>query len=449
MEVYEFDVDVRTVNGEKPDVNGNVEIPSYSHPDSGVAAGTYKSVTVNKQGHVTGGSNPTTLAGYGIKDAVKMVNGKEPDEAGNVNVEGVPIGFEYFQMNPNIPAGSLPLLGLVYSRSTYADLWAWVQTQQGYLISESEWQRMAVADNGNVPFYSDGNGSTTFRVPALKCWIKGAEGIEEVGGYLPAGLPDVSVPMYNESGAVENSMASGSSTVEAVKWSLSAFNSIYGNSDTVQPESIVGLWLVKAFAKIATTGNTTTDQIAENIEELNRTITNNIPSLATSIAKMQSYFQGSFTRTLLWGNESTWKNANTAIELSRSWKEFDGLQFCMFFDDAAYRPFMPGGQILWKWEFEEMIRQANINPSGQGRIIRLDFGDGVYIQWRADGKMPTDLVLTVADENCGIGAVYGISLAATGVTNNTAIDVTTIQERIGGMLTADNHLILPSGLEVW
>ena len=41
----------------------------YTHPNSGVTAGTYRSVTVNAQGHVTAGSNPTTLAGYGITDA--------------------------------------------------------------------------------------------------------------------------------------------------------------------------------------------------------------------------------------------------------------------------------------------------------------------------------------------------------------------------------------------
>ena len=41
----------------------------YTHPSSGVTAGTYRSVTVNAQGHVTGGSNPTTLGGYGITDA--------------------------------------------------------------------------------------------------------------------------------------------------------------------------------------------------------------------------------------------------------------------------------------------------------------------------------------------------------------------------------------------
>lgn len=36
---------------------------------SGVTGGTYKSVTVDTKGRVTGGTNPTTLAGYGIVDA--------------------------------------------------------------------------------------------------------------------------------------------------------------------------------------------------------------------------------------------------------------------------------------------------------------------------------------------------------------------------------------------
>ena len=36
---------------------------------TGTQAGTYKSVTVNAEGHVTTGTNPTTLSGYGINDA--------------------------------------------------------------------------------------------------------------------------------------------------------------------------------------------------------------------------------------------------------------------------------------------------------------------------------------------------------------------------------------------
>ena len=47
---------------------------TISHANSGVAAGTYKSVTVDNKGHVTAGTNPTTLSGYGITDA-KISNG--------------------------------------------------------------------------------------------------------------------------------------------------------------------------------------------------------------------------------------------------------------------------------------------------------------------------------------------------------------------------------------
>ena len=39
--------------------------------NSGISAGTYRSVTVDTKGRVTAGTNPTTLAGYGITDAVQ------------------------------------------------------------------------------------------------------------------------------------------------------------------------------------------------------------------------------------------------------------------------------------------------------------------------------------------------------------------------------------------
>ena len=49
----------------------NPETSSYTHPESGAAPGTYRSVTVDAKGHVTKGSNPTTSEGYGITDAIK------------------------------------------------------------------------------------------------------------------------------------------------------------------------------------------------------------------------------------------------------------------------------------------------------------------------------------------------------------------------------------------
>jgi hypothetical protein len=206
-----------------------------------------------------------------VEGAVQTINREKPDASGNVEVGGgVPVGFEYISFNPNVPQGSLPLFGGTFSRSAYADLWEWVQTQTGYLISEAEWQTKATANNGNVPFYSDGDGSTTFRVPSLSCWVKGANGISEVGSYLEAGLPNITGTFvggcwqeggnYTPTGAFYStknyvSGADGGDGRLIVGFTASRSSSIYGNSDSVQPPSIVGMWLVKAFGTVSNVGN--------------------------------------------------------------------------------------------------------------------------------------------------------------------------------------------------
>ena len=64
--------------------------------NSGVSAGTYKSVTVDLKGRVTAGTNPTTLSGYGITDAqstlvsgtnIKTVNSTSLLGSGDVAVQ--------------------------------------------------------------------------------------------------------------------------------------------------------------------------------------------------------------------------------------------------------------------------------------------------------------------------------------------------------------------------
>ena len=65
---------------------------TLSHATSGVTAGTYKSVTVDNKGHVTAGTNPTTLSGYGITDALTdaQVNGTSVvnNNVANIVTEG-------------------------------------------------------------------------------------------------------------------------------------------------------------------------------------------------------------------------------------------------------------------------------------------------------------------------------------------------------------------------
>lgn len=59
-----------TASGALTATIGTDKTVAITHNVSGVKAGTYKSVTVDTYGHVTAGTNPTTLSGYGITDAL-------------------------------------------------------------------------------------------------------------------------------------------------------------------------------------------------------------------------------------------------------------------------------------------------------------------------------------------------------------------------------------------
>lgn len=61
---------------------------------SGLTAGTYKSVTVDKYGRVTGGTNPTTLVGYGITDAYTKAQ-----------VDGLLEGLDSVTVTPTLTSG--------------------------------------------------------------------------------------------------------------------------------------------------------------------------------------------------------------------------------------------------------------------------------------------------------------------------------------------------------
>ena len=85
---------------------------------------------------------------------------------------GLPVGFMYFSLEKTVPTGKLPAQGTLYNRNLYADLWKYAQ-DNNLVISESEWQSIANANNGKCEYYSSGDGSTTFRVPKIPNTIVG------------------------------------------------------------------------------------------------------------------------------------------------------------------------------------------------------------------------------------------------------------------------------------
>lgn len=66
------------------DGSSDIEI-TLTLPNTGVAAGAYSKVTLNEKGLVISGSNPTSLAGYGITDALPNLN---PLPYGSLDLHG-------------------------------------------------------------------------------------------------------------------------------------------------------------------------------------------------------------------------------------------------------------------------------------------------------------------------------------------------------------------------
>lgn len=169
--------------------NGSANVSITVTLDNMVTAGTYRSVTVDAKGRVTAGSNPTTLAGYGITNAVDLVNdqkikGRKTFEdtvtvetniaagtctgswiateaeakAGTINNKimtplrvaqvvdtAVPPGTVIHYAARTPPTGYLKANGAAVSRTTYSALFAAIGTTFGV-----------------------GNGTSTFNLPDLR-----------------------------------------------------------------------------------------------------------------------------------------------------------------------------------------------------------------------------------------------------------------------------------------
>jgi phage-related tail fiber protein len=89
---------------------------------TGIAAGTYKSLTVDEYGRATAGANPETLAGFGIKDSYT----KAEVEALIAKASALPVGSIVAFPVDSPPPGFLELDNSVKSSATYPDLSAYL-----------------------------------------------------------------------------------------------------------------------------------------------------------------------------------------------------------------------------------------------------------------------------------------------------------------------------------
>lgn len=173
----------------------------------------------------------------------------------DIKPTGLPMGHLFAWPYQTPPDGAILCNGATYNRSLYMDFFAYA-TSKGWVKTEAEWQSIASANGGYCTYYSQGDGSTTFRTPKFAPFMQIAIAGSSAGNYHMAGLPNITgrsdlggihdsrtfsgaiASKQNEGDAVgaTHTTAGGSQKVK-LTFNAGYSNPIYGRSSTVQPES--------------------------------------------------------------------------------------------------------------------------------------------------------------------------------------------------------------------
>lgn len=203
-----------------------------------------------------------------------------------------PLGFHYLHPYGTVPADSIICNGATYSRALYKDFFDYITTQ-GWVRTESEWQKSANRNNGFCPFYSSGDGSTNFRVPRFAPYQQITTASGNVGTYHQAGIPNITgrsdlggiYSSISFSGAIATASNEGNATgathVSAggnqrvkLTFNASSSNSIYGRSDTVQPESHEWVMCVVAYGVATNVGSVDMANVLSAITQVQAAVGN-------------------------------------------------------------------------------------------------------------------------------------------------------------------------------
>lgn len=214
-----------------------------------------------------------------------------------------PLGFHYLHPYGTVPADSIICNGATYSRALYKDFFDYITTQ-GWVKTEAEWQEISERDNGFCPFYSSGDGSTNFRTPKFAPYQQIAMGVAQATTYHQAGLPNITGEhdgnpwVTTASGCFEylsskKNVPDGSGNAKyGVRFDASRSSSVYGASDTVQPETHSWVMCVVAYGIATNVGSVDIQNVMSAV--------NAVQAQVGEIPKPKAYITETWKRGTSW-----------------------------------------------------------------------------------------------------------------------------------------------------
>ena len=224
---------------------------------TGIAAGTYKSLTVDEYGRATAGANPETLAGFGIKDSYT----KAEVEALIAKASALPVGSIVAFPVDAPPPGFLELDNSVKSSATYPDLSAYLggkfnKGDEGvgnFRLPEARGEFLRGWDHGRGVDAARGLGTlqsmqaeghshvTGVNDTAAVASIQSARGMGAGAGSWPYGAEAIGIAGTNSVSTNTTYYPSGEDS-----WLKTGPAISLGNGET-RPRNMAVMWCIKAW----------------------------------------------------------------------------------------------------------------------------------------------------------------------------------------------------------
>lgn len=187
-----------------------------------------------------------------------------------------PLGLPVFVPFNFVPEGFVNgSLGTIVARSLYPGLYNEITQKYPHLmLTEAAWQEYATANEGCCPFYSSGDGSTTFRLPKILYYPRASEVASKYGTFETdkqrniTGKTSVIPYTYDPSGAFslefqDPTAGTGSGWQGSYRHVLDA-SKVVGTEHTgteVQPKTIFGMYIIRAFDSVSNNENVDVQQV--------------------------------------------------------------------------------------------------------------------------------------------------------------------------------------------